>query len=78
MYQTDQKVYVSYYPCTVLSSSLFDNQLLIDSDTIVISNIRTISSSTDIGYQGEICYDSNYIYVCVSNNSWKRMALSSW
>lgn len=28
--------------------------------------------------QGQIAYDSQYAYVCVAANSWKRAALSSW
>ena len=36
------------------------------------------SSSTDTGTIGEIRYTSDYIYVCVATNTWKRMALSTW
>ena len=39
---------------------------------------RTISSSSAEGVAGEICFDSNYIYVCVADNTWKRFALSTW
>ena len=27
---------------------------------------------------GDICWDSNYVYICVATNTWKRAALSSW
>jgi hypothetical protein len=30
------------------------------------------------GVAGQIAYDSNYFYVCVAANSWKRAALSTW
>jgi hypothetical protein len=30
------------------------------------------------GIAGEIRYDSQYIYICVSTNSWRRTALSLW
>ena len=36
------------------------------------------SSSSDAGEQGEIRITSNYIYVCVGMNNWKRVALSSF
>jgi len=36
------------------------------------------SSSSDSGLAGEIRYDSNYLYVCVGSNQWKRVSLSSW
>lgn len=52
-----------------------NNFLVIDGDTLRITNRRTPASSTDSGYQGEICYDSNYIYVCINSNTWKRASL---
>lgn len=30
------------------------------------------------GTAGQIAYDSNYIYVCVATNTWKRASLASW
>lgn len=39
---------------------------------------KTPLSSTATGKIGEICWDENYYYVCVSNNLWKRAPLSSW
>ena len=33
-------------------------------------------SPTDIGVTGQICYDTDYIYVCVGTNSWKKVALT--
>ena len=46
--------------------------------TLNITDSRTPSSSSDTGTQGEICWDSNSIYVCVSTNTWKRASLSTW
>ena len=48
------------------------------SDKINITNNKTIATSTTIGRKGDICYDSNYIYICVDTNTWKRSGLSSW
>ena len=39
---------------------------------------RTISSSSAEGVAGEICFDNNYVYCCVAENTWKRFALSTW
>lgn len=36
------------------------------------------ASASATGTTGEIRYDSNYIYICVSTNTWKRTALSTW
>lgn len=35
-------------------------------------------STNSTGTEGEIAYDSNYLYVCVSNNTWKRTILATW
>lgn len=39
---------------------------------------NTPASGTATGSQGDICWDSGYLYVCVATNSWKRTELSSW
>lgn len=39
---------------------------------------RTISSSTATGTAGEICFDTNYVYFCVADNTWKRISLETW
>lgn len=36
------------------------------------------TSSSSSGTKGDICFDSDYIYVCVDTDSWKRVALSTW
>jgi hypothetical protein len=36
------------------------------------------ASATDTGTAGQIRYDSGYIYVCVSANVWKRVAVGTW
>ena len=36
------------------------------------------SSPSDVGQAGTIRLDSDYIYVCVATDTWKRLALSTW
>lgn len=36
------------------------------------------ANSSANGVQGQIAYDSNYIYVCVTTNTWKRLSLGSY
>ena len=38
----------------------------------------TLSSSSDAGETGTIVYDSDYMYVCVATNTWKRVSISTW
>lgn len=34
--------------------------------------------SNSNGYAGEIRWDSNYLYICISNNLWKKISLESF
>ena len=37
-----------------------------------------VEKSNERGYTGEVKHDSEYIYVCVSTNNWKRVKLESF
>ena len=50
----------------------------INGDTIRLRSQRTIPASNTFGEAGEICYDQNYIYICVATDTWRRVAISSW
>jgi hypothetical protein len=46
---------------------------------------HTPASATDSGYTGEVCWDDNYMYICIygdgpggGTDSWKRSPLSTW
>jgi hypothetical protein len=48
-------------------------------DSFKVEGLNTApGSATADGKQGEIRYTADYIYVCVSENNWKRTALTSW
>ena len=36
------------------------------------------STAADTGTAGDIAWDSDYIYICVAANTWKRVAISTW
>lgn len=36
------------------------------------------TSSTASGKVNSLAVDANYLYICVAENTWKRIALSSW
>ena len=58
--------------------ALTSNGLDINGTTIRLQ-FRTITSPTATGNVGEMCYDANYIYICVATNTWKRIPIpSSW
>lgn len=60
------------------------NVLTITANTFAMSiPAMTLVNSTPInssspGTKNQITYDSNYIYVCVANNVWKRVSLNSF
>lgn len=39
---------------------------------------HTPASATDTGLVGEMCWNADYVYVCVAENTWKRAALATW
>ena len=43
-----------------------------------IASSSAPSSATDSGTPGDIRYDSSYVYICISLNTWKRSALTTW
>ena len=59
------------------SASVRTVNLNIFAANLVISNTVPANSSST-GLAGTIARDSNYFYVCVANNSWKRTELSTW
>jgi len=44
----------------------------------VIVTSTTPANSTANGTLGQVAFDTDYIYYCVANNTWKRAALSTW
>jgi hypothetical protein len=50
----------------------------VNSNGIRIRNSKTPVSSNDACNQGDMAWDSNYVYVCISSNLWKRASLGSW
>lgn len=60
------------------SSQSGGSLLQVNDDRIRIASSKTPASASDTGTAGEVCWDSNYIYVCTATDTWKRAALSTW
>lgn len=56
----------------------YDGALVVAGNTLRLSASRTPASATAAGVQGDMAWDSGYVYVCVATNQWKRAALSVW
>lgn len=50
--------------------------------SVFVANLALSNSvpanSTSNGFTGTIRYDSDYVYICVANNTWKRSSISNW
>jgi len=53
-------------------------RLDVDSDKMRLRTSKTPASASDTGNQGDICWDDDYVYVCVATDTWKRSALTTW
>ncbi len=51
---------------------------LLDSGGPLITPTSTPASASAAGVAGTIAWDASFIYVCVSTNSWKRVAIATW
>lgn len=47
-------------------------------DGINLGNASTPRNWDDVGQPGDVRWDTNYIYVCVAKNTWRRAALANW
>jgi hypothetical protein len=61
---------------SVSATSGFVNGKIIISVNANTNPVPTAINSN--GIQGEIVFDTNYVYICVATNTWKRAPLSSW
>lgn len=50
----------------------------VNSDAVRVRTAKTPASATATGEAGQICWDANYVYVCVATNTWKRSPLTTW
>jgi len=53
-------------------------KIIIAKDTLNIATQKTQASAGAAGVKGDICHDTNYIYVCTATNTWKRSAIATW
>lgn len=80
----NNKLYISNSSGTPLIGGDFVSKVVTIDGLLVASSFKVSSlntapaTSSSTGVTGEIRYDSDFIYVCVATNTWKRSALLSW
>jgi hypothetical protein len=50
----------------------------ISGSAIRLRNSSTPASAGAPGLAGEIRWDADYVYICIANDTWKRVAISTW
>lgn len=53
-------------------------KLDVNDDHVRIRTSKTPASASATGNEGDIAWDSDYIYVCIATDTWKRTAISTW
>lgn len=63
---------------TLGTHSIVVGGITINSNNILIATANTPATSSATGTTGMISWDANYIYVCVTTNTWKRTSITTW
>lgn len=74
---------------TFINTATFSSNVLVSGTLNITTNLNTTAlslanttntpaSASATGVKGEVRVDSNYIYVCVATNTWKRASLGTW
>ena len=53
-------------------------RLDINADTMRLRTARTPASASAAGNAGDICWDADYLYICIASGTWRRVAHSTW
>ena len=43
-----------------------------------LSIVEVPSSATSKGISGQVAYNATHLYICVAENTWRRVALATW
>ena len=46
--------------------------------TLVISSPTVPAATNSTGVKGQIAFTNNFFYICISNNTWRRVQLGTW
>lgn len=51
---------------------------IINADVLRLRTTKTPAAAGAAGNAGDICWDANFVYVCVAGNTWRRAAIAAW
>jgi hypothetical protein len=76
--KNDEETYKKLNVTDLDVTDLDVTDLDVNANSLTIAQSKTPASASASGTQGEIAWDSSYIYVCIADNVWKRVAISTW
>ena len=78
--QTYSNVQVSTYLPTYSGNvtSLITSESLAVFGNVFVANTYVPTLSNSSGSAGQIVWDSDYIYICIATNTWKRANIATW
>ena len=53
-------------------------KLDINSDILRLRTAKTPANAGAAGNAGDICWDANYLYICIATNTWRRIQHDTW
>ena len=59
-------------------SAYFGGDVTAQGTVNLVGSEETVATATTTCTKGKLTWSSDYVYICVSTNVWKRMALSDW
>ena len=71
-------LYVSSAGLVGIAASVPTALLDIDSDIIRLRTAKTPATAGAAGNAGDICWDADFIYVCVAASTWKKASIATW
>ena len=69
----------TYYAINGMTSSFSTGTLFWDgSHATNTAGINAPSTTNATGAQGDMAFDSDYLYICITNDQWRRVAITNW
>lgn len=65
-------------PVELLRKIVWNTWALGGSGGLTPSWVPVPGSSSASGSAGQMAYDANYLYVCISSGAWRRIPLNDW
>jgi hypothetical protein len=69
---------MSNVAANITTTGVSISQALTVAGNTIIGHTYIPSTAASTGTAGQIVWDSNYVYVCVAANTWKRANISTW